>query len=236
MIVVPGMGHGMGGEYGSRRMQDFFVRHLLGQQLPDHNSATSSPIAKTPAGGVTASAGQPPNGASLTSDPVDSKQAVDGRASTATWPRPIPCRSHVEKQDDLFVMTLGDVQTELSNGTFDPQKDELRLTDGKVVEHYYRDQLGIKYFAPLDKKRFPLPPTGWCTWYYYYPKITAAEVKQNAQWIADNLREFGANTCRSTTAGKAPAAPKENAIGPWSIPNVSPTAWRSWRRTSARSA
>jgi dipeptidyl aminopeptidase/acylaminoacyl peptidase len=30
LIVVPGAGHGMGGAYGARRMRDFFVRHLLG--------------------------------------------------------------------------------------------------------------------------------------------------------------------------------------------------------------
>ena len=30
LLVVPGAGHGMGGAYGVRRMQDFFVRHLLG--------------------------------------------------------------------------------------------------------------------------------------------------------------------------------------------------------------
>jgi hypothetical protein len=29
-LMVPGAGHGMGGTYGARRMQDFFVRNLLG--------------------------------------------------------------------------------------------------------------------------------------------------------------------------------------------------------------
>jgi dipeptidyl aminopeptidase/acylaminoacyl peptidase len=37
LIVVPGAGHGMGGAYGQRRMQDFFVRHLLGEEPPDRN-------------------------------------------------------------------------------------------------------------------------------------------------------------------------------------------------------
>jgi dipeptidyl aminopeptidase/acylaminoacyl peptidase len=32
LLVVPGAGHGMGGAYGNRRMQDFFVRHLLGAE------------------------------------------------------------------------------------------------------------------------------------------------------------------------------------------------------------
>ena len=33
----PGMGHGNGGAYGTRRMQDFFVRHLQGKEPPDRN-------------------------------------------------------------------------------------------------------------------------------------------------------------------------------------------------------
>ena len=38
-LVIPGGGHGMGGAYGQRRMQDFFVRHLLGSEPPDRNAA-----------------------------------------------------------------------------------------------------------------------------------------------------------------------------------------------------
>jgi dipeptidyl aminopeptidase/acylaminoacyl peptidase len=41
LIVVPGAGHGMGGSYGTRRMNDFFVRHLLGVEPPDRNAAPS---------------------------------------------------------------------------------------------------------------------------------------------------------------------------------------------------
>jgi dipeptidyl aminopeptidase/acylaminoacyl peptidase len=37
LLVVPGGGHGMGGAYGQRRMQDFFVRHLLGTEPPNRN-------------------------------------------------------------------------------------------------------------------------------------------------------------------------------------------------------
>jgi dipeptidyl aminopeptidase/acylaminoacyl peptidase len=36
-VFVPGAGHGMGGAYGGRRMNDFFVQHLQGVELPDHN-------------------------------------------------------------------------------------------------------------------------------------------------------------------------------------------------------
>jgi len=39
LLVIPGGGHGMGGAYGQRRMQDFFVRNLLGVEPPDRNAA-----------------------------------------------------------------------------------------------------------------------------------------------------------------------------------------------------
>ncbi|OHB65601.1 MAG: hypothetical protein A2Y77_10950 [Planctomycetes bacterium RBG_13_62_9] len=38
LLVVPGAGHGMGGSYGQRRMQDFFVCHLLGADPPNRNA------------------------------------------------------------------------------------------------------------------------------------------------------------------------------------------------------
>lgn len=36
-LAVPGMGHSNGGAYGSRRLRDFFVRHLQGVEPPDRN-------------------------------------------------------------------------------------------------------------------------------------------------------------------------------------------------------
>ena len=37
LLVVPNAGHGIGGQYGERRMRDFFVRHLLGKDVPNRN-------------------------------------------------------------------------------------------------------------------------------------------------------------------------------------------------------
>jgi dipeptidyl aminopeptidase/acylaminoacyl peptidase len=39
LLVIPGAGHGMGGAYGQHRMQDFFVRNLLGTEPPNRNAA-----------------------------------------------------------------------------------------------------------------------------------------------------------------------------------------------------
>ena len=37
LLFVPGGGHGAGGAYGQRLLQDFFVHHLLGVEPPDWN-------------------------------------------------------------------------------------------------------------------------------------------------------------------------------------------------------
>jgi hypothetical protein len=36
----------MGGSYGRRRMQDFFVRHLLGVEPPDRNAARNTEVSQ----------------------------------------------------------------------------------------------------------------------------------------------------------------------------------------------
>jgi hypothetical protein len=89
-------------------------------------------------------------------------------------------------------MVLGPVETPLADASFDPAKDEIRSKDGSVKQNYYKDTLGIKYFKPIDKSIFPLPPSGWCSWYFYYQEIDENEIKRNAKWIADNLKDFGA--------------------------------------------
>ena len=121
-----------------------------------------------------------------------SADAAPKAKTKKAWPQPIPLRVRDGSNKDLFVMTLGDVQTPLADGTYDPQNDRVVLKDGAVTNNYYRDKLGVKYFQPLDKSRFPLPPSGWCTWYYYYQQINEKEVKQNAEWIAENLKDYGA--------------------------------------------
>jgi hypothetical protein len=108
------------------------------------------------------------------------------------WPHPIPCRVQDGTNPDLFVMTLGAVESSISDGVFDPVKDEVTLKDGSVRKNYYRDVLGVKNYQPLDKSRFPVPPSGWCTWYFYYSRLNEAEVRRNAEWIAANLKDYGA--------------------------------------------
>jgi dipeptidyl aminopeptidase/acylaminoacyl peptidase len=37
LLFVPGGGHGAGGAYGQRLLEDFFVHHLLGAEPPEWN-------------------------------------------------------------------------------------------------------------------------------------------------------------------------------------------------------
>jgi NPCBM/NEW2 domain/Melibiase/Alpha galactosidase C-terminal beta sandwich domain len=112
--------------------------------------------------------------------------------SLTPWPHVIPCRIEDGPNPDLFVMTLGPVETPIADGVFDPIKDQVTLQNGTVKSNYYRDVLGVKFYQPLDKSRFTLPPSGWCTWYYYYSRINETEVIRNAEWIAANLKDYGA--------------------------------------------
>ena len=112
-------------------------------------------------------------------------------SASRQWPHTIPARIHDSTNKDLIVMTLGEVATPLADGIFDPTTDELRLNDNTVIKHYFRDTLKIKYFHPIDKTQFPLPPSGWCSWYFFYQEIDENEIKLNAKWIADNLKDYG---------------------------------------------
>ena len=108
------------------------------------------------------------------------------------WPRVIPARISDGANSDLFVMTLGEVNTPLAQGTFDPVRDQVTLKDGTVIRNYYRDTLGVKFYKPIPKDIFPLPPSGLCTWYYYYQHINDREVRLNTDWIAASLKPYGA--------------------------------------------
>ncbi len=120
------------------------------------------------------------------------KDAPNQKASASPWPRSVPCRIDDTASPDLFLMTLGEVETPLAQGVFDPLTDTVRLKEGTTKSDYFKNTLGVKYFTPIDKSIFPLPPSGFCTWYYYYQDINEDEVKANARWIAENLKDYGA--------------------------------------------
>ena len=46
-LLVPNGGHGAGGAYAQRRLQDFFLRHLQGVEPPNRNAAEPGEIQNT---------------------------------------------------------------------------------------------------------------------------------------------------------------------------------------------
>jgi len=121
---------------------------------------------------------------------------VQAEKPPARVPEQIPCRIQDGSNPDLMVMTLGNVHPSLADGTFYPDEDRVVLKDGREIKNYSKNRLGIKYFQPMDKTNFPLPPSGWCSWYYYYQEINQEEIEKNAQWLGQNLKEYGAVYCQ----------------------------------------
>lgn len=128
----------------------------------------------------------------LIAKPADPGIPIPGSEQKPVIPKAGPCRIQDGRNPDLFVMTLGDVATPIAQGSYDPATDTVTLSDGAVKPHYFRDTLGITYFHPMDKSIFPVPPSGFCTWYYYYQDVNENEVIHNARWIAENLKDYGA--------------------------------------------
>lgn len=117
---------------------------------------------------------------------------LEAAGPVTPWPRPVPMRLQPEGEADVLVNLLGEVETPLADGEYDPEADRVTLDDGTVIEDYYARALEIPYYEPLDKSVFPLPPAGWCSWYYYYREITPEEVLANARWMSENLLDYGA--------------------------------------------
>jgi len=111
-------------------------------------------------------------------------------------PEQIPARIHDGTNPDIMVMTLGNVRTPLAEGIFYPYEDRFIFKDEREIKNYFKNTLGIKYYQPIDKSNFPLPPSGWCSWYYYYQQINQEEVKKNAEWLGQNLKQYGAVYCQ----------------------------------------
>lgn len=125
----------------------------------------------------------------------------------------IICRVSAGGDPDVMQFGIGDTSSLLCNALFLPAQDEalvftaegLRLekhgaritvhTTGplqiKRIRDYMKVHRNVPWFRPLDRKHFPRPPAGWCSWYHYYFTITEAELLQNTDWLSKNLKAFG---------------------------------------------
>jgi len=158
-----------------------------------HSGILGTKLLATVALLVIGGSGCDPNVSAPSRDVDQARERWLGAAGTVTpWPRPIPMRLQPGEDSDLLVTLLGEVETPLAQGTYDPVADRVTLNDGTILDDYFRYTLDIPFYEPLDKTVFPLPPSGWCSWYYYYREVTPAEVLANARWISENLLEYGA--------------------------------------------
>ena len=131
---------------------------------------------------------------------ADSAEAVIGRVT----PGP---------DADVVQLGIGDATSRLCNAVFLPRRDEamvfqadgLKLSkcDGSarvecsgplrvtVLRDYMKAHRNLPWYQPMDRRAFPTPPAGWCSWYYYLNRITEKEAVRNTDWLAEHLRQFG---------------------------------------------
>lgn len=60
----------------------------------------------------------------------------------------------------------------------------------EVLPDFYRSRY-VPYYAPIDKRRCPSPPTGWMSWNTYFDQAGAAENLAEARVGAEHLKPFG---------------------------------------------
>jgi len=101
----------------------------------------------------------------------------------------LPCRLNDTDTPELMVMTLGEIETPLKQADYDLATDTIRVS-GATVRDYYKRNLGVKYFKPIDPS-FLKCASGWCSWMYYGRDVTPEEVLVNARWFAQYMRPYG---------------------------------------------
>lgn len=91
---------------------------------------------------------------------------------------------------DTALVLEGACWTPLAKGEYTtPGALELTL---RLIPDYYRTHRQLRYYAPLDKTIHRTPPSGWCSWYYYYTEFGEDDVLANARWMARELKPYGA--------------------------------------------
>jgi len=60
-----------------------------------------------------------------------------------------------------------------------------------LIPDYYTKVLGLPRYKPIDDTTFDRAPTNWCSWSGYYHNVTEKNITDMADWIAENLRDYG---------------------------------------------
>ena len=129
LLVLPGMDHTSGGDYGERRRQDYFVRHLLHCEPPDRNipQPPGTPVALKPI-------------------PIDQESSITFSAGAETT---ITFRNHTNFMVQLFWLR-GD-NTRASYGTIAAgDTREIQTYDGHVWLIVGPDSKDLNIFVAED--------------------------------------------------------------------------------------
>jgi hypothetical protein len=63
----------------------------------------------------------------------------------------------------------------------------------KIIPDYYTKTLGLPFYSRLDDSVFHSAPQIWGSWTAYYHEVKESDITMNADWIADNLKQYGLN-------------------------------------------
>ena len=71
--------------------------------------------------------------------------------------------------------------------------DVVRGFQIQVHKNVYANRFGVPYKPYNRNSTFGTPPAGWMTWYAVQFKACEDAVLENARWMAENLKKYGAN-------------------------------------------
>lgn len=92
--------------------------------------------------------------------------------------------------------------------------ERLVTLDGDDTEELFGRYAG-RWAADSHARHRFAPPVGWCSWYYYFERVTLADILENADWLAAHRTEgFGRVKVIQLDDGY------QAALGDWLIPNA----------------
>ncbi len=113
------------------------------------------------------------------------------RGQSTPWPYSFPCKYNDGASPDVLFLTLGAVSSPVFQAMYDPAADMLNPFSGLPQPHYMRDQLGMQYFSPINKTRFPRPTAGWTSWTWYKYTLNEDTIRAVADFLDTALVPYG---------------------------------------------